>query len=55
VPPGEIAGVSGDALAVRCSDGTVDVLELIPPNRPAQKGAAFAQSFDKLAPRHGSG
>lgn len=47
VPPGEIVGVSGDAVSVRCGDGTVDVLQLVPPNRGAQSGAAFAQSFDK--------
>ena len=41
--PGEIAGVSGEAAAVRCGDGTVDVLELVAPNRGPQSGAAFAQ------------
>ena len=43
IAPGEVAGVSGDALAVRCGDGTVDVLELVPPNRGAQSGAEFAK------------
>lgn len=43
--PGTIVGTSGDALSVRCGDGTVDVLELVPPNRGAQSGAAFARSM----------
>lgn len=42
--PGEIIDATTDAVMVRCGDGTVDVLELIPPNRGAQSGAAFAQS-----------
>lgn len=41
--PGEIAGISGDAVSVRCGEGTVDVAELIAPNRGPQSGAAFAQ------------
>jgi methionyl-tRNA formyltransferase len=41
--PGTIIGTSGDAVAVRCGDGTVDVVELVPPNRGPQSGAAFAQ------------
>jgi methionyl-tRNA formyltransferase len=45
LPPGEIAGVSGDAIAVRCGDGTVDVLELVAPNRGPQNGAAFAHAL----------
>jgi methionyl-tRNA formyltransferase len=45
--PGEIAGVSGDALAVRCADGTVDVVELVAPNRGPQSGAAFAQALQR--------
>lgn len=43
--PGEIAGVAGDAISIRCGDGTVDVLELVAPNRGAQSGAAFAQTL----------
>lgn len=42
---GGVLGTSGDALTVRCGDGTVDVLELVAPNRGAQSGAAFAQSL----------
>lgn len=45
--PGEVAGASGDAVTVRCGDGTVDILELIAPNRGPQSGAAFAQSLAK--------
>lgn len=52
LPPGEVAGVAGDAVSVRCADGTVDVLEVVAPNRGPQNGAVFAQS----APlRRGSG
>jgi methionyl-tRNA formyltransferase len=43
--PGEIVGSAGDALTVRAGDGTVDVYELVAPNRGAQSGAAFAQSL----------
>lgn len=43
--PGEIVGTSGDAVSVRCGDGTVDVLELVPPSRGAQSGAAFARTL----------
>jgi methionyl-tRNA formyltransferase len=53
VAPGTIVGTSGEAVAVRCGDGTVDVLELIAPNRGAQSGAAFAQMAAPL--RQGSG
>jgi methionyl-tRNA formyltransferase len=41
---GDVVGVCGDAVTVRCGDGTVDVLEVVPPNRGAQSGAAFAMS-----------
>jgi methionyl-tRNA formyltransferase len=44
IVPGEIVGVSGDAVSVRCGDGTVEVLQLVPPSRGAQSGAAFARS-----------
>jgi methionyl-tRNA formyltransferase len=47
VPAGEILAVSGDAVAVRCGDGSVDVLEVIAPNRGPQSGAAFAQMLTK--------
>lgn len=43
--PGEIIAASGDALTIRAGDGTVDVLEVVPPNRGAQSGAAFAQTL----------
>ncbi|HET9393529.1 MAG TPA: methionyl-tRNA formyltransferase [Candidatus Rubrimentiphilum sp.] len=39
--PGQIAGMIGDALIVSCGDAAVNVLEVIPPNRPRQSGAAF--------------
>lgn len=45
VAPGEIIGSAGDAVTIRSGDGTVDVLELVPPNRGAQSGAAFAQAL----------
>lgn len=45
VPAGEMIGTSGDAVTVRCGDGTIDVLELVPPNRGAQTGAAFARTL----------
>ena len=39
--PGQIAGMVGDALIVSCGDAAVNVLEVIPPNRPRQSGSAF--------------
>jgi methionyl-tRNA formyltransferase len=45
VGPGEIVAAAGDAVTIRSGDGTVDVLELVPPNRGAQTGAAFAQAL----------
>jgi methionyl-tRNA formyltransferase len=45
LPPGEIVGVLDDAVSVRCADGTVDILELIAPNRGRQTGAAFARAL----------
>jgi methionyl-tRNA formyltransferase len=45
VQPGEIVGAAGEAVTIRCGDGTVDVLELIAPNRGAQSGAAFMQTL----------
>jgi methionyl-tRNA formyltransferase len=45
VAVGEIIAMAGDALTIRTRDGTVDVLELVPPNRGAQSGAAFAQAL----------
>ena len=44
LPPGEIVTSSGQALTVRSADGTVDVYEVVAPNRGSQSGAAFAQS-----------
>ena len=49
IAPGEIVAVAGDAVSVRCGDGTVDVLDLVAPNRGAQSGAAFAQSLSAKA------
>jgi methionyl-tRNA formyltransferase len=43
--PGEIVGTAGDAVTVRAGEGTVDVYELVAPNRGPQSGAAFAQSL----------
>jgi methionyl-tRNA formyltransferase len=43
--PGEIVATAGDAVTIRTGDGTVDVLELVPPNRGSQSGAAFAQAL----------
>lgn len=43
--PGELIGTAGEAITVRAGDGTVDVIELVPPNRGAQSGAAFAHSL----------
>lgn len=45
LPYGDIVGVSGDAVSVRSGDGTIDLVEVVPPNRGAQSGAAFAQSL----------
>lgn len=45
VSPGSIISTNGDAVTVRCGEGTVDVLELVPPNRGAQTGAAFARAL----------
>lgn len=41
--PGAIAGAHGDALVIRCAEGAVDVLEVVPPNRRAMPGAALLQ------------
>lgn len=46
--PGEITGVSGDAMAVRCGDGIVNILEVVPSSRNEQTGAAFARSLASL-------
>jgi methionyl-tRNA formyltransferase len=43
--PGTILGVNGEALTIRCGDGSVDVLELIAPNRGPQSGASFARAL----------
>jgi hypothetical protein len=32
-------------VSVRSGDGTIDLVEVVPPNRGAQSGAAFAQSL----------
>ena len=40
--PGTIVGVNGDAAIVRCGDGAVEVLELVPPSRGPVSGAAYA-------------
>jgi len=39
--PGQIVGMIGDALIVCAGDGAVNVLEVIPQNRPRQSGSAF--------------
>jgi methionyl-tRNA formyltransferase len=41
VEAGAIAGSHGDALVIRCGEGAVDVLELVPPNRRAMSGAEY--------------
>ena len=41
VPSGGIVGANENALIVRCADGTVELLEVIAPNRSPQSGAAF--------------
>lgn len=48
--PGEIIAAGGDAVTVRAGEGTVDVLEVVPPNRGAQSGAAFAQTLRAKSP-----
>jgi methionyl-tRNA formyltransferase len=45
VQPGEIIAANGDALTVRCGEGSIDILELVAPNRGVLSGAAFAQSL----------
>lgn len=45
MPPGEIMGTADSAAIIRCGDGTVEVLELVAPNRGPQSGAAFTQSL----------
>jgi methionyl-tRNA formyltransferase len=45
VQPGEIVAAAGEAVTIRCGDGTVDVLKLIAPNRGAQSGATFMQTL----------
>jgi methionyl-tRNA formyltransferase len=45
VGQGDIVAAVGDAVTVRAGDGTVDVLEVVPPSRGAQSGAAFAQAL----------
>lgn len=44
---GEVIASSGDAAIVRCGDGTVELLEVVAPNRGPQSGAAFAQSMGR--------
>ena len=41
--PGTVAGAHGEALTVRCADGAVDILEVVPPNRRAMSAAALVQ------------
>jgi methionyl-tRNA formyltransferase len=45
VASGKVIGAVGEALTIRSGDGTVDVFELVPPNRGAQSGAAFVQAL----------
>jgi methionyl-tRNA formyltransferase len=49
VAAGEIIATAGDAVTIRSGDGTVDLLELVPPSRGAQSGAAFAQALSAKA------
>jgi len=42
--PGAIVAIDGDAVLVRSGDGCVSVDRLVPPNRSAMSGAAFATS-----------
>jgi len=51
VQAGSIVGLSGDAVVVRCGDGTVEVSELVPANRAAQSGAAFALGVSAIQRR----
>lgn len=46
--PGEVTGISGEAMTVRCADGIVDVMEVVPSSRGEQTGAAFARSLASL-------
>ncbi len=41
--PGEVAGISGESLIVQCGEGSVAVLELLPPNKSVMTGAAFGR------------
>ena len=52
-PAGTVLGTSGDALCVRCGDGTVEIAELVAPNRGPQNGAAFAQRTNALRQAQG--
>lgn len=40
--PGDVVGLVGDSVTISCGEGSVDVLEVIAPNRAAQSGAVFA-------------
>ncbi len=40
---GDIVGVSGESLVVQCGGGSVQLLEVLPPNKSAMTGAAFGQ------------
>jgi methionyl-tRNA formyltransferase len=42
--PGAIVAIAGDAVLVRSGDGCVSIDRLVPPNRSAMSGAAFAMS-----------
>lgn len=45
--PGDVLGVRGDALVVRCADDAVGVLEVVAPNRPAMSGARFGAAYER--------
>jgi methionyl-tRNA formyltransferase len=45
LPAGAVVGIAGDAVAVRCGDGTVEVVQLVPRSRGAQSGAAFGRTL----------
>lgn len=44
-PPGTLLGISGGAAAIAAGRGAVDIFSLVPPNRAAMSGAAFAAAF----------
>lgn len=41
--PGAVVGSHGDSLTVRCGDGAIDILEVVPPNRRAMPAGALVR------------